>query len=91
LHICGSEFQLLVWSALLRIRPGHYVSYGDLAAAAGAPRAARAVGQAVGANGIAVLVPCHRVLASGGGIGGYRWGSELKVALLRHEAALVTV
>jgi O-6-methylguanine DNA methyltransferase len=86
LHLCGTHFQLQVWSALLRIRPGHYLHYGDLAQQIGRPRAARAIGQAVGANGVSVLVPCHRVLAVGGRIGGYRWGSDLKLTLLQREA-----
>lgn len=87
LHLCGSEFQLQVWSALLRIRPGYYVHYGDLAQQIGKPGAARALGQAVGANPVSVFVPCHRVLAAGGRLGGYRWGADLKLALLWREAA----
>jgi AraC family transcriptional regulator of adaptative response/methylated-DNA-[protein]-cysteine methyltransferase len=86
LHLCGTSFQLQVWAALLRIPPGYYLHYGDLARQIGKPGAARAIGQAVGANGVSVLVPCHRVLAAGGSIGGYRWGSNLKLALLRREA-----
>ena len=86
LHLCGTAFQLQVWSALLRIQPGYYLHYGDLAQLIGKPRAARAIGQAVGANGVSVLVPCHRVLAAGGRIGGYRWGTDLKLALLQREA-----
>jgi AraC family transcriptional regulator of adaptative response/methylated-DNA-[protein]-cysteine methyltransferase len=87
LHLCGSVFQLQVWTALLRIRPGYYVGYGDLAREIGAPRASRAVGQAVGANRVALLVPCHRVLAAGGRIGGFRWGTALKRAMLEQEAS----
>ena len=86
LHLCGTAFQLQVWSALLRIRPGYYLHYGDLAQQIGKPGAARAIGQAVGANGVSVLVPCHRVLAANGLIGGYRWGTDFKLALLRREA-----
>lgn len=85
LHLLGTAFQLQVWSVLLRIRPGHYLSYGDVAREIGLPRAARAVGQAVGSNNAALLVPCHRVLAEGGRLGGYRWGPELKFALLQRE------
>ncbi len=87
LHLSGTAFQLQVWSALLRIRPAHYLSYGDLARAIDVPRAARAIGQAVGANNVAVLVPCHRVLSEGGRLGGYRWGPDLKAALLQRETA----
>jgi len=87
LHLCGTAFQLQVWSALLRIRPGYYLHYGDLAQQIGKPGAARALGQAVGANPVSVLVPCHRVLAAGGRLGGYRWGSDLKLALLQREAS----
>jgi AraC family transcriptional regulator, regulatory protein of adaptative response / methylated-DNA-[protein]-cysteine methyltransferase len=87
LHLCGTAFQLQVWAALLRIRPGYYLHYGDLAHHIGKPGAARALGQAVGANPVSVFVPCHRVLAAGGRLGGYRWGSDLKLALLRREAA----
>lgn len=89
LHLCGTAFQLQVWAALLRIQPGYYLHYGDLARQIGRPSAARAIGQAVGANGVSVLVPCHRVLAAGGHLGGYRWGADLKLALLQREA-LVT-
>jgi AraC family transcriptional regulator of adaptative response/methylated-DNA-[protein]-cysteine methyltransferase len=85
LHLSGTAFQLQVWSALLRIWPGHYLSYGDLARELGVQRAARAIGQAVGANNLAVLVPCHRVLSEGGRLGGYRWGPDLKFALLQRE------
>lgn len=85
LHLSGTAFQLQVWSVLLRIRPGHYLTYGDVAREIGLPRAARAVGQAVGSNNAALLVPCHRVLSEGGRLGGYRWGPDLKFALLQRE------
>jgi AraC family transcriptional regulator of adaptative response/methylated-DNA-[protein]-cysteine methyltransferase len=85
LHLCGTEFQLRVWRALLQIVPGHYMNYGQLAACIEAPGAARAVGGAVGANGVAVLVPCHRVLPRSARLGGYRWGIEHKAALLQRE------
>lgn len=83
----GTNFQLKVWEALLRIPAGCAVSYGDLAGRVGAPRASRAVGTAVAHNRIAVLVPCHRVIRESGEIGEYRWGSERKAALLACEAA----
>ena len=83
----GTAFQLRVWRALLRIPPGRLVSYGHLAAAIGHQRAARAVGTAVGANPLAYLIPCHRVIRETGVIGQYRWGQERKRALLGWEAA----
>lgn len=87
LLIRGTNFQLQVWEALLRIPPGHAVSYQEVAAWIGAPRAARAVGQAVGENPIAFLIPCHRVIRRVGGFGGYRWGAARKRALLAWEGA----
>lgn len=81
----GTNFQLQVWRALLRIPEGRVVSYGQLAEAVGCPSAGRAVGSAVGKNPIAYLIPCHRVLRGDGGIGGYRWGTERKLALLGKE------
>ena len=87
LHLCGTAFQLRVWRALLQIVSGHYMNYGQLAACIGAPDSARAVGGAVGANGVALLVPCHRVLPSNTMVGSYRWGTELKTALLQRECS----
>jgi AraC family transcriptional regulator of adaptative response/methylated-DNA-[protein]-cysteine methyltransferase len=81
----GTPFQHRVWRALQRIPRGVTRTYGQVAADIGQPRAARAVGQAVGANPLAVLVPCHRVLPVAGGTGGYRWGAERKSALLAAE------
>ena len=84
----GTNFQIKVWEALLRVPIGRLVSYGDIARAVGRPRASRAVGQAVGANPIAVLIPCHRAIrASGRFETGYRWGSARKRALIAWEAA----
>jgi O-6-methylguanine DNA methyltransferase len=71
----GTTFQRSVWDALLRIPYGKTCSYDDIARAVGAPRACRAVGQANGCNRIAIVIPCHRVIAKDGGIGGY--GGEL--------------
>ena len=82
----GTEFQQQVWAALRQLPRGATCSYADLAAAIGRPRAARAVGRAVGSNPVAVLVPCHRVLPAAGGGGGYRWGPGRKLALLEWEA-----
>jgi AraC family transcriptional regulator of adaptative response/methylated-DNA-[protein]-cysteine methyltransferase len=81
----GTNFQVQVWRALLGVAPGQTVSYGELAARLGRPAAARAIGSAVGANRIAFLIPCHRVLRAGGQLGGYRWGEERKRAMLTWE------
>jgi len=86
LHLCGSDFQLRVWTAALQIRRGCWMSYGALAAAIGQPKAARAVGSALAANVVALLVPCHRVLPATGAITHYRWGHDLKAMLLRRES-----
>ncbi|HUP78908.1 MAG TPA: MGMT family protein, partial [Pirellula sp.] len=87
LHLRGTNFQLKVWEALLRI-PEHCVaSYSDLANRLGIPTATRAVANAVGANQIAYLIPCHRVLRSTGELGGYRWGLDRKAVMLARELA----
>lgn len=83
----GTNFQLKVWQALLNIPAGMLVTYQQLAAQIGQPTACRAVGNAVGCNPIAYLIPCHRVLRSNGAFGGYRWGTERKMALLGREMA----
>ena len=80
----GTPFQLTVWEFLRRSRSAAALTYGELARAIGRPTAARAVGQAVGANSIALLIPCHRVI-SRGKLTGYRWGLERKKALLAWE------
>lgn len=87
LHLRGTNFQLKVWEALLRIPPGTVTSYQDLAEQAGHPGASRAVGTALGRNPIAVLIPCHRVIRKLGGFGNYRYGVTRKKALLGWEAA----
>jgi AraC family transcriptional regulator of adaptative response/methylated-DNA-[protein]-cysteine methyltransferase len=87
LHVQGTPFQLKVWQALVRIPEGRLVSYQALARAVGSPGAARAVGGAVGANSIAVLIPCHRVIREAGDPGGYRWDLARKQALIAWEAA----
>ncbi|HEX9692918.1 MAG TPA: methylated-DNA--[protein]-cysteine S-methyltransferase [Gemmatimonadales bacterium] len=81
----GTNFQLKVWEALLRIPAGEVVSYASVAAAIGRPGSSRAVGNAVSANPIAYLIPCHRVLRESGALGGYRWGVERKRAMLARE------
>ncbi|MDE6285527.1 MAG: methylated-DNA--[protein]-cysteine S-methyltransferase [Muribaculaceae bacterium] len=80
----GTIFQRRVWKCLLEIPRGSVITYGELAARLGS--SARAVGQAVGANPIAVLIPCHRVVAAGGRLGGFAHGTEMKRALLNLEA-----
>lgn len=87
LWLKGTNFQIKVWEALLRVPEGALVSYGHLATAAGMPKAARAVASAVAANPVAWLVPCHRVIRSSGVLGQYRWGPERKAALIGWEAA----
>lgn len=87
LHLRGTNFQLKVWEALLRIPPGAVTSYEGLAAQAGHPGASRAVGSALGHNPIAVLIPCHRVIRKLGEFGNYRYGPARKKALLAREFA----
>lgn len=83
----GTPFQLKVWEALLKIPSGSVVTYEDVAVHIGMPKAARAVGAAVGRNPIPVLIPCHRVIAKSGGLAGYRWGLLRKRAILARETA----
>ncbi|MHB8536088.1 MAG: methylated-DNA--[protein]-cysteine S-methyltransferase [Sulfuricaulis sp.] len=87
LLVRGTNFQIKVWEALLRIPPGAVVSYEDLAQRARIPRATRAVANAVAHNPVAWLIPCHRVIRKSGALGGYRWGETRKQALLAWEAA----
>lgn len=84
----GTEFQQSVWTALQLIGQSETTSYGALAAAIGRPKAVRAVGTAVGRNPLCIVVPCHRVLASDGSLGGYVAGLERKRHLLTLEGAL---
>jgi AraC family transcriptional regulator of adaptative response/methylated-DNA-[protein]-cysteine methyltransferase len=86
LDVRGTAFQERVWQALREIPPGTTVSYGEIAARIGSPKAVRAVAQACGANHIAVAIPCHRVVRRDGDISGYRWGVERKRELLQREA-----
>lgn len=83
----GTNFQIKVWEALLRIPAGRFVSYQDLARAVGRPEAPRAVGAAVGRNPISLIIPCHRVILKSGVVHNYRWGVRRKKALLAYEAA----
>jgi len=86
IHVSGTNFQIQVWRALLRVPPGGTISYGTLARDAGRPGSGRAVGGAVGANPVAFLIPCHRVLRGDGELGGYRWRPERKAAILAWES-----
>jgi AraC family transcriptional regulator of adaptative response/methylated-DNA-[protein]-cysteine methyltransferase len=83
----GTNFQVKVWQALLELGSRGATSYGEIALAIGRPGASRAVGQAVGANPVAWLIPCHRVLRRDGALGGYHWGVERKRAMLAWEHA----
>ena len=83
----GTPFQRAVWAALLSIPPGTTSTYAVMAAAAGSPAAVRAAGAAIGRNPISLIVPCHRVLGSGGALTGYAGGLDRKRALLAHEGA----
>lgn len=85
LDVRGTDFQRAVWRALLDIPYGETRSYADLARAVGRPRAVRAVGAANGANPLSLVVPCHRVVQSGGRLGGYGGGPDLKARLLAME------
>jgi AraC family transcriptional regulator of adaptative response/methylated-DNA-[protein]-cysteine methyltransferase len=85
LDLRGTAFQIRVWRFLMSIKDGDVLSYAELAVGIGAPKAVRAVAAACAANRIAVLVPCHRVLRSNGGLGGYRWGEARKRVLLDGE------
>jgi methylated-DNA-[protein]-cysteine S-methyltransferase len=85
----GTAFQLSVWTALQQLPAGRTTTYGELAAGLGRPGAARAVGTAIGRNPVCIIVPCHRVLAAGGGFGGYVAGIAAKQLLLATEGVTV--
>jgi AraC family transcriptional regulator of adaptative response/methylated-DNA-[protein]-cysteine methyltransferase len=85
LAVSGTNFQVQVWRALLELDDGESVTYSALARKLGQPNGARAVGNAVGANPIAWVIPCHRVLRAGGKLGGYRWGTARKQMIRRWE------
>lgn len=87
LDLRGTPFELTVWRALLRVGPGATSTYGSLAAEAGRPNGARAVGGAVGRNPVAVIVPCHRIIGASGALTGYGGGLDRKRWLLAHERA----
>lgn len=87
LHLQGTPFQLKVWETLLKVPMGGLTTYGSIAGAIESPKAYRAVGTAVAQNPVAFLIPCHRVIQSGGAIGQYHWGSTRKAAMIGWEAA----
>ena len=84
----GGDFSQAAWASMRKIRVGTMESYADLAYRAGSPAAVRAAGSACAKNKIAVIIPCHRIIKSGGAIGAYGWGVETKIWLLKHEGAL---
>lgn len=87
LHVSGTNFQISVWKALLQIPPARVASYSQVATAIGHPNSARAVGLAAGANPVAFLIPCHRVIQQSGRLGGYRWGETRKQVIHAWESA----
>ena len=87
LDLRGSEFEQRVWRALQEIPVGATQTYGEVAQRIGAPQSAKEVGEACAANALAVAIPCHRVVRKDGGLAGYRWGVERKLALLKLEGA----
>lgn len=87
LHLIGAPFQIKVWEALLSVPSGHVTTYSEIARHIGSPKAARAVGTAVGHNPVSWLIPCHRALRKSGGLGGYHWGLPIKRAMLARESA----
>lgn len=89
LHLKGTDFQLKIWETLLKIPQGTLSTYGEISKYIKSPGASRAVGTAIGANPVAFLIPCHRVIQSSGLIGGYRWGSMRKMAMIGWEASLL--
>lgn len=90
LHLKGTDFQLKVWEALLKIPMGQLTTYGSVANTINSPKASRAVGTAIGSNPVAFLIPCHRVIQSTGNFGGYMWGNTRKTAIIGWEGAKVT-
>ncbi|MCE9532531.1 MAG: methylated-DNA--[protein]-cysteine S-methyltransferase [Planctomycetes bacterium] len=88
LDLRGTDFQLRVWEALREIPAGSTVNYTDIAKRIGRPTAARAVAQACGANPIAIVIPCHRVVRTDESLSGYRWGVERKAELLEREKVI---
>lgn len=88
LHLKGTDFQLKVWEALLNIPTGKLSTYGEIASKINKPKAARAVGTAIGSNPIAFLIPCHRVIQATGALGGYMWGTTRKTVIIGWEFSM---
>lgn len=84
----GAQFSQSAWKAMKKVRPGSVISYGELAERAGSPAAVRAAGSACAKNAIVLVVPCHRIVKTGGALGNYAYGLAKKEWLLRHEGAL---
>ncbi len=91
LHLKGTDFQLKVWEALLKIPTGNLSTYGSIAKAIEKPKASRAVGTAIGNNPIAFLIPCHRVIKSTGNFGDYMWGATRKKVIIGWEASKISL
>lgn len=91
LHLKGTDFQLKVWEALLKVPMGGLTTYGTIAQHIDTPAASRAVGTAIGSNPVAFLIPCHRVIQSSGAVGGYMWGSTRKSAIIGWEGAKINL
>ncbi|NNG67453.1 methylated-DNA--[protein]-cysteine S-methyltransferase [Caldanaerobacter subterraneus] len=89
LDLQGTEFQMAVWEEILKIPYGSVVTYGEIARRIGKPKAARAVGQALNKNPIPIIIPCHRVIGSGGNLTGFGGGIEIKKFLLNHEGVKI--
>ncbi len=87
LDVRGTPFQREIWEILRDIPPGKTMSYAEVAAKAGRPEAVRAVARACASNALAVVIPCHRVVRTGGALSGYRWGVERKAKLLAREGS----
>ncbi len=87
LHLKGTQFQLKVWASLLKIPFGNLTTYGSIAEDLDNPKAARAVGTAIGNNPVAFLIPCHRVIQANGSFGGYMWGTTRKSAIIAWESS----
>ena len=84
----GAAFSQAAWKAMKKVKPGKVISYGELAERAGSPAAVRAAGTACAKNAIVLIVPCHRIVKTGGALGNYAYGLDKKAWLLRHEGAL---
>lgn len=84
----GERFSQSAWKAMRKVSPGKTISYGELAKRAGSPDAVRAAGSACARNLVALVVPCHRIVKTGGALGNYAYGLDAKEWLLRHEGAL---